>query len=250
MRQGYIERAGLTPTDVLHVQNRLDRWDVEAAQWGVDHLASLAETGDEDVAQGVFEFIAATIAEEVIVFLAGKHAKRLPGQIDGTWGRWFFEEFLSEKNPLISVKLHSHFPTVGLGAPARFFIEHVAEKLGSALIVPEHHEVANAIGAVAGSIMVEKQALMFVQETENRRAYTVHVAGDDKRTFEKESQARDYARRRAEELAVEGAQAAGAHDPDVSVVVETEGSVDRYIAQAIGNPDLSTDLERELEPTA
>jgi len=250
IRQGYIERAGLTPTDVLHMQGRLDKWDAEAAECAVQHVADLGGIDAVQVAQKVFEFIAATIAEEVIVFLAGKHAKRLPGQIDGTWGRWFFEEFLNEKNPLISVRLHSHFPTIGLGAPARFFIEHVAEKLGSPLIVPEHHEVANAIGAVAGSVMVEKQALVFVQETENKRSYTVHVAGDDKRSFEKESQAREYARQRAEELAVEGAEAAGAHDPEVTVVVETEGSVDRYIAQAVGNPDLSTDLERELEETA
>jgi len=34
LRQGYIERAGLTPTDVLHVQNRLAKWDREASVWG------------------------------------------------------------------------------------------------------------------------------------------------------------------------------------------------------------------------
>ncbi len=250
LRQGYIEPAGLTPTDVLHVQNRLDKWDRQASVWGMDHLTRLTGTPRKQLKQEVFEFIAATIAEEVIVFLAGKHAERLPEQIDGTWGRWFFEEFLNGKNPLISVKLHSYFPTVGLGAPAQFFIEQVAEKLGSALITPEHHEVANAIGAVAGSIMVEKQALLFVQETANTRHYTVHVAGEVKHSFEKESQARDFAKQRVEELALEGAEAAGAHDPDVTLVVETEGSVDRYIAQAVGNPDLTTTMETEIDTSA
>jgi N-methylhydantoinase A/oxoprolinase/acetone carboxylase beta subunit len=214
---------------------------------------------EEDVEQKAFEFIAANIAEEVIVFLAGRDAERLPEQIDGTWGRWFFEEFIADKNPLLSVKFTSHFPTVGLGAPAEVFIEAVADKLGSELIIPEHHEVANAIGAVAGSIMIEREALLFVQESEDRRTYQVHVAGQQKQ-FDKEENARKYARTRVTELALEGADAAGAYEPELSVSVETEGSVERYIAQAVGNPDLSEsfsqnhdsepeeDTQREPEP--
>ncbi len=238
LRQGYIEKGGLTPTDLLHVQGRMDKWDLDAAREGLAHAAFLFDLSPEEVQDKAFEFIAANIAEEVIVFLAGRDAQRLPEQIDGTWGRWFFEEFLSDKNRLVSVKLISHFPTVGLGAPAEVFIEAVARKLGSELVIPEHHEVANAIGAVAGSIMIEREALLFVQEGDESRSYRVHVAGEQKQ-FDKEENARKYARSRVTELALEGADAAGAYEPDLSVSVETEGSVERYIAQAVGNPDLS-----------
>jgi N-methylhydantoinase A/oxoprolinase/acetone carboxylase beta subunit len=256
-RQGHIEKGGLTPTDLLHVQGRMDKWNADAARQGLAHAAFLFDMSEEEVETKAFEFIAANIAEEVIVFLAGRDAERLPEQIDGTWGRWFFEEFIADKNPLLSVNLTSHFPTVGLGAPAEVFIEAVAEKLGSELIIPRNHEVANAIGAVAGSIMIERQALLFVQESEDKRSYQVHVAGQQKQ-FDKEENARKYARSRVTELALEGADAAGAFEPELSVSVETEGSVERYIAQAVGNPDLSesfsgnhdseTDEETRREP--
>jgi N-methylhydantoinase A/oxoprolinase/acetone carboxylase beta subunit len=235
----------------------MDKWNADAARQGLAHAAFLFDMSEEEVETKAFEFIAANIAEEVIVFLAGRDAERLPEQIDGTWGRWFFEEFIADKNPLLSVNLTSHFPTVGLGAPAEVFIEAVAEKLGSELIIPRNHEVANAIGAVAGSIMIERQALLFVQESEDKRSYQVHVAGQQKQ-FDKEENARKYARSRVTELALEGADAAGAFEPELSVSVETEGSVERYIAQAVGNPDLSesfsgnhdseTDEETRREP--
>ncbi len=247
MRQGYIEKGTLTPTDLLRVQGQISGGDQGAAEQGLSYLASLSQyPGPEAFVREVFNVITATILEEVIVFLAGKEAERLPEQIDGTWGRWFFEEFLADRNPHISVKLFSHFPIVGVGAPAKSFIEDFAEKVGAPLLLPEHNAVANAIGAVVGSVMVEKEALVFVREMEDRRTYTVHVEGTH-REFKEEADAHAFARDQAESLAKEGAVSAGAAEPEVTTEKKTEGSVSRVVAQAVGNPDLSSEAEQKEE---
>ena len=39
----------------------------------------------------------------------------------------------------------------------------MAQALHTELILPEHHEVANAVGAIAGSVMVEEELLIYPQ---------------------------------------------------------------------------------------
>jgi N-methylhydantoinase A/oxoprolinase/acetone carboxylase beta subunit len=134
---------------------------------------------------------------------------------------------------------------VGIGAPAGFFLERVAEALNAQLILPEHHEVANALGAVAGSVMVVEEVLVYprldgsglevlgyyVQTSEQRRDF-----GDEelKRCL---AYARDLARERALGAAVRS----GADNPEVVVDMETEGlDTYRIRARAMGNPRLAS----------
>ncbi len=41
---------------------------------------------------------------------------------------------------------------IGVGAPTHIFLPRVAEALGSQCILPEHAEVANALGAVLADV--------------------------------------------------------------------------------------------------
>jgi N-methylhydantoinase A/oxoprolinase/acetone carboxylase beta subunit len=44
-------------------------------------------------------------------------------------------------------------PVVAIGAPVEAYMPRVAEQLGTELVIPSHAEVANAVGAVTGSVV-------------------------------------------------------------------------------------------------
>ncbi len=63
----------------------------------------------------------------------------------------FFPEKLGS-SPL-GVQLTYNRSLVGLGAPVRTYFPELARGIRARLSIPQHAEIANAIGAVAGSIM-------------------------------------------------------------------------------------------------
>jgi len=51
-------------------------------------------------------------------------------------------------------------PLVAIGAPVQAYMPCVAEQLHTKLIIPPHAEVANAVGAVAGSVIQRLRVLI------------------------------------------------------------------------------------------
>ena len=165
IKQGCIEVATLTPTDILHATGKLDIWDSSAASQCLETMCMYFRRDASNAANDVFEHISSVIAEEVFIFLARATAgDSLPDHVDGTWMRWLMDEAMDGTHPLLSVNLRSRYPIIGIGAPAQVFLEAVARKLNARLVLPEHHPVANAAGAVAGSLVVSKEAILHVQE--------------------------------------------------------------------------------------
>ena len=99
----------------------------------------------------------------------------------------------------------------------------------------EYAPVANAVGAVAGSVIVEIEAIVYARETKAAHAYVVQIE-EDNTDFLEEEDAVDYAEQTVVTLAREGAVAAGAVDPQVVVEKTTEGHLQRIVARGIGNP--------------
>ncbi|MDR3206350.1 MAG: hypothetical protein LBT41_04570 [Candidatus Methanoplasma sp.] len=57
-----------------------------------------------------------------------------------------------------SVRLNK--PMIGVGAAADAYLPEVAKRFGAQLLLPEHSEVGNAVGAITGSIMETLDALI------------------------------------------------------------------------------------------
>jgi N-methylhydantoinase A/oxoprolinase/acetone carboxylase beta subunit len=239
IRQGVIEQATLTPTDLLHVTGQMDLWCTAAARQAMDYACALHTKEQTRVVQQVLDSIVHTMVKEAVVFLARQVSEaQLPEQVNGPWGRWFVSEALSEANPYLAVTLSSRYPIIGIGAPAKIFLEKVAAYLHTDFILPEHAPVANAVGAVAGSVVVTKEALVYARETDGARAFVVQIEGRNKGFVEIEDACR-YAEKMVVQLAGESSIAAGASAPQVVLEKQTEGAWLRIVACAAGNPRLS-----------
>jgi N-methylhydantoinase A/oxoprolinase/acetone carboxylase beta subunit len=238
LRQGVIEQATLTPTDLLHVNGQMDTWCVEAARQAVEYACTLHANNPRNFVEETINLMVASMLEEAIVFL-GRQVEddNLPDRVDGSWGEWLVREAITGNNSYLQVTIASRYPIIGIGAPAEIFIKRVAELLHTQFILPNHAPVGNAVGAVAGSVIVEKEAIVYPRESRGACIYVVQIEGENTDFLEDED-AIDYAEQSVTNLAQAGAVAAGAATPHVMVEKSVEGNLQRIVARGIGNPKL------------
>lgn len=177
--RGWVERVGLTPTDVLHALGKLNLWDHKAAMAAVEAFARRLQRDVADVLEEILDLIHQRLTGQVINALLAetfhtngqgkKHAgMRLSGN-NTTWIRRL-QESVVEDCPivqyLLATALHGDnghsltcqmsvkLPLIAVGAPVASYFPAVAKGLHTRLIIPEHADVANAVGAITGNIAV------------------------------------------------------------------------------------------------
>jgi hypothetical protein len=118
-------------------------------------------------------------------------------------------------------------------------LAETARRLHTKLILPEHYYVANAVGAIAGSVMITEEILIYphLSSTMMDIAGYFVQARDDRKEFEELEDALQYARQYGEERALSAALRSGANNPQVKVDISEDGmDTYRVKAVAIGNP--------------
>ncbi|NIV28709.1 MAG: hypothetical protein GWN58_04075, partial [Anaerolineae bacterium] len=113
--------------------------------------------------------------------------------------------------------------------------------LHTELILPEHHQVANAVGAIAGSVMVEEELLIYPRlSRDGLEVFGYYVqAHDERHEFEDLDTALAHARDLSCERALGAALRSGADNPQVTIEEQTDGlDTYRIRAKAVGNPRL------------
>ncbi|MBE0699858.1 MAG: hypothetical protein IH586_23280, partial [Anaerolineaceae bacterium] len=240
LRQDIIARAGLTPTDLLHVTGEYAPWDREVAELAVEAVARMLGMSAEGLIQAVRQRMTQKIVAEIIHFVSGypvpeENEVTQPGK--GSLSRWLFEENLNGTDAFLGCSFQLKVPIVGIGAPAKAFLAPAAKALGCEVIYPPHYEIANAVGTVVGNVLVHKDFEVIPQvEGQVVVGYLAHTGGTQ-RCFEHASEAVAFARKEAGEQALKEAIAAGAVEPTVEVE-ETEllGGMFSIHAQAVGKP--------------
>ena len=241
IQEEIIGRAGLTPTDLLHLTGDYAPWSVEAAQIAASIVARLNEITVDDLIAETMRVITERITGEIVAFISGQTLERSPsyGPYDNLGG-WLFEESLYHRHPYLGNQISLKMPIIGIGAPAGIFLPRVAELLQTNLILPEHHEVANAIGAAAGSVMISEEAWVLPRmRGQYVSGYYVRIGAERQYVYDLD-EAVEIARQAARQRVEAAAQTAGSDNPQVTFDVITSGpNTLRVRAQAIGSPRLS-----------
>ena len=246
MRQEVIGKAGLTSTDLMHIEGRYEVWDTEAAAYAWKVFCQYQFRDQEDLRGQIWSQMSEMILHAALTFLSEKplelrdRQRSLEGA-DDDMGRWFFYNSLYQAHPHLETSIRLRRPIIGIGAPAGIFLPSVAKALHTELILPEHHEVANAVGAIAGSVMVEEELLIYPKlSRDGLEVFGYYVQAHDVRhEFEELSAALAHARELSRERALGAALRSGADKPEVTIEEETDGlDTYRIRAKAIGNPRL------------
>lgn len=254
--QGLVVRGGLTPTDLLHAHGVYTAWDVEAARLGVEAFArNIGWPPEALIARGL-----AAVTEGLALQILGKltsdhlHPQPFPHcEVCSALASVALEG--SDPNALFGCELQVRVPIVGIGAPAATFLPAVGEKLRAPVIIPQHAAVANAIGAVSGSVTLELEArLLPIHSVAGIHGYRLHSAlGREEFLHLEEAVA--GAERHLRQMVAERSAAAGAEfhlrierqDHRVSVRTEQGEQPEallletRLIGRAVGRPRVAED---------
>lgn len=240
LRQEIIARSGLTPTDLLHVDGRYTPWNIEAANLALKIFSRYLFLEPEEVIHAVWRRMTERILRAVITFLSGQKFRDLALR-ETDIGQWFFHNSLYQEHPHLETFFRLRHPIIGIGAPASIFLEAVAAALHTSLVTPEFHQVANAVGAIAGSVMVAEEVLVYPRLSNSGLDVIGYYlqAGEERLEYEELDRALALARETARERAYRAALRSGADNPQVTLT-ETADGIDTYRirVQAFGNPRL------------
>ncbi|NBC82358.1 MAG: hypothetical protein GVY19_03155 [Bacteroidetes bacterium] len=238
--QGYIECSSLTPSDLFHAEGSINIWDADTAHKALNIACAISGITRKKFIENTVDSIVALLVEEIVIYLACQDSRTndMPVRIDGEWGRWMLKEILFEKNSFLGINLDSKVTIIGTGAPAELFLKRAAAHVDARFVLPENYQVANAVGAVSGSIVEVCEAIVFTRQQGEKYTHIVRIK-EEQEHFEEFQDACEYAEQQSKEIAREQVIEAGASDPFVEVIEKTEGSLHRFTARAVGNPKLS-----------
>jgi len=239
-REEITGKSGLTPTDILHVEGKHTPWDEKASQAALSVFSHYLNWEPDKFRRVFWESVAEKITKAVIHFLTEEDipAKNEPNQ---ALANWFLKNTLLPGHDQLETQIKLTIPLIGIGAPAEVMLEKTAQVFNTKLILPPHYQVANAAGAVAGSVMVTEEILIYPHLS----AGNVDVIGyylqarDGREEIEELEDALNKARKIAGENALSAALRSGADNPQVDIEMIQDG-MDSYRikARAVGKPRL------------
>ncbi len=215
-RRECVVVAGLTPSDAAHALGRHHEWCTEAARLGAAvWLKAHPELGHGNV-EALCDAIVDTVVQQCVAAVVSTALDDEEGSGGGAQRearRYLLEKALRRRAPRLGVSLRLHSPLVAVGAPAHLYCPEVARRLDTRVVIPDHAEVANAVGAVAGRVVQRADALITPLPDQRFR---VHVASGN-RDFDTLDRAGTYAEAETSRLARGLAAAAGSDDVEVHV---------------------------------
>jgi N-methylhydantoinase A/oxoprolinase/acetone carboxylase beta subunit len=235
-----IDRAGLTPTDLLHVTGEFSPWDCDSA--GLVTEIAARNWGENTYAfiQRVRKAITHRIVAEIMQFLSEKSLSESGfGRHEHRLDRWLYEESLNGQDSYLGCSIFLKLPIIGVGAAARAFLPPVADAIKTAIIFPENNEVANAVGAVVGNVIARQEGEVFpCVKGAVITGYFARVVNRQER-FERFEEALSFARETLTQHVAEEVKTAGAETAQVECTEKKiwEGMV-HLSAWAIGKPSL------------
>ena len=218
--RGLLTLATFTPTDALHVTGDFTGFDAEAAMLGAKLIARQKTGIGQPIAETPEELASRTLSElhrrTGLALMDAALAHDGAGEMQATNNPLLanlYRDDTTGKDSLVKLSLELGTGLVALGASAATHYPHVARRMGVELTVPDHAEVAGAVGAAAGSVR-QRVMISVTQPSEGR--YRVHLPGGP-RDLGVMDEALASAREVAGQLAEERARKAGAASVSIEI---------------------------------
>ncbi|BBO68500.1 hypothetical protein DSCA_24300 [Desulfosarcina alkanivorans] len=151
-----VQRCGLTPTDLLHINGEFRRWDPATADRFFHMFAALNKKAENALLKELLETVSRNLALEIL-------KRQLDDEVNPEAlhscpvCQALMNNVFNGGNSHYRMHIDFKRPVVGIGAPIAFFLPRAAAMIGARAVLPEHADVANAIGAITSSVVIERQ---------------------------------------------------------------------------------------------
>jgi len=229
-RLGLAIYSGFTPTDAVHVLGINSHWNSEAAELSarlwmrqMRYLYGYGSWEPDNVEQActqIYELVNSTICRLLIEVGLNEtdlsSSARTNGVTEVLTRMILGTRQTKGSDPLFRLDFASDYPIVAVGAPAASYYRDVADALQIGLHLPDHADVANAFGAVIGSVVQRVQ----VTVTQPQHGTFCLFKKDEPQIFTTLEEAKKCAVELVIREAEEKAISAGAKNPKVSLSYE------------------------------
>lgn len=163
VERSVVQRCALTPTDALHAAGTVRLWNTDAALSACTWHAKRAAQDLEGFVRTLTAAFERSLATELL-------KKQVAAEVDADGiesqpvARQFLHRALSGASDGYGVRIELSHPVVGVGAPAGCFVPGAARLLHTRAVIPEHADVANAIGAITGTVSLRRRVTISVNE--------------------------------------------------------------------------------------
>ena len=221
--RGLAHICGITPSDALHVLGRQGQWNAAAARLGLD-IAARQKGGNgkpiaadaDDLANRIVQRLTRQSSHAILEACLSDDGEN---GIEPAKSR-AIARALDRQPGVVRFSLALDRPLIGLGASAPVYYPAIAEELAAPAVIPDHADVANAIGAVAGQI--RETVTVFVTSPEEG-IFLLNGSGETLR-FVSETEALEAARARSIEQARALAARSGLAEPHMELVEEADAA--------------------------
>ncbi len=173
--QQRILRAGFTPTDALHVLGTFTLWDVDAADAGADLLARQWACSPEDFARQVVTEMSNRVATALVTKVLNDEVAPPEWTQQPVAAGLLARALNAVDYTDLACTFSLRLPVVAVGAPVSAYLPATTRQLNTSLVIPDGAEVANAIGAVVGSVV--ERARVLIRPMDFEAFYRLHLPG-------------------------------------------------------------------------
>lgn len=200
-----VQAIGFTPTDALHVLGEYTEWVEEASVLGAERLARLMRLPPYEFCIAVKQRVARNMALSLFSYV-------LKGVPEASLAK-----IIDEGYP---ARLGLKTPVVLLGGPVRAYREELKEIIDADILVPEHAEVGNAVGALVGKGIKRVEILIRPENLAAPDENFLIFSPGGRRKFEKYGDALDTATEIGKGLVLDYMKECGLSGSQVELSVE------------------------------
>ena len=214
---GLITRMGLTPTDLLHAEGSYVEYSAEASRIAVDQQARRLGVDSDEFIRIAKNMVVEKLSKELLLKLMQEETG---AETDGVVANDLLNKAITGAvGKDFGCRISLNKPLIGIGAPIGAYFPAIAERFDTRLILPEHAEVGNAVGAITGSV-VEKMDILIKPKTGMGTAMDppcTLFSTLEKREFDSISEAAAYAIETGRAHVDQMARVAGADSVEIKV---------------------------------
>ena len=148
--KGALQLSSLTPTDIMVYNGSFKLGNKEGSKAGVHAAGEILGMTERQAARMIFDEVCEKVAEAVM-------SKMLDDQMldwRDKGSELLLRRMLTLHHEESDMMMRPKFriPIIGIGAPSKYMMADLGERLGAEVVFPENNDVGNAVGAVCSKI--------------------------------------------------------------------------------------------------
>ncbi len=214
VEDGSVGRISFTPTDVLQAEAHIDLYDTKGAKAALEIMAGRKNMSCVDFIIQVKRLLYRKLAGACVQSICDFEGKDFDIRKEPA-GQWFLEQaFCENVESILRTKVTVAKPIIAIGAPVKAWMYKAGQYVNTAVIIPEHAEVANAVGAAVGRVLEEAEVR--IRYDSSLKQYLIYSSKE--RIIQTSlDEAKKTAERIAKEIVKEAAEKAGCADYEIAV---------------------------------